>query len=370
MFKALNKKPIRNSIISAIILVMLAGVLLVMSDFGIFTVLRGAQPIGNYSLDELQGKYVEMEVNFVWEPYCYVGDTEETATEIQYMVATQKLETMDDFETADYIGVAISKSKFDEMDALYKRGILAFNSTWDVADLGQTVTFRGVVDAMDSQETSFYRELLRETDMDTCSYAMLILRDGTTPAGNPAAVWLFTLGALALVAIAVVKLVKAFTGAYQKDIRAYCAATADPEGTQARLEEFYTGTAPLPGDIRADSEHVMFCEGNHARILNTNEVLWVYTSAVRHRTNGIPTGTTYSLIMADANGKRHSISMNNEADAMNATQGLFPLLTQAVFGYDAQREKMFKKDRAAFAAIAQAQHAPQPVEEAPAQPQA
>lgn len=368
MLKELNKKPLRNSIIWAVIFVAIAGFLLYSTGFGIFVILKGADPAESYSLDELEGKYVKLETNFIWEPFYYVGDTEASATEMGYMIATTKLENMEDFVDADYIAVAVKRGRFDEVEDLYDRGTLAFQGTGDAADLGNPLTFTGVVRQMDREELRFYNELLVDTGMDEgVSVATLILEDGSGPkTGNNAdlgTIYVMSAIALALIVVAVVKVIKGCTGAYQKNLRAFCAASGDPTGTMARLEDFYANTRPLPGGIRADEELILFITGNDACVMHTEDVAWVYTSAIQHRRNGIPTGTTYSLMLADKAGKRYTISQSTESDSKEALQGLFPLCRNAVFGYDAQREKMFKKDRAAFAQIAAQQHQPVPVEQ-------
>lgn len=371
MLKELNKKPRRNAIIWAVILVALAVFMLYSTDFSIFTVLKGPEPITNYAVEDLEGKYVKAEVNLVWQPLWYTGDSEETATESGYMVATELITDVNDVFTADIICVSVSKSKIQTMEDMWQRGNLVYEGTGDANDLGQSITLTGVVRRIASDERSFYSEAESyygpSSDWGLATHD-LVLVDGMGPGGKDnAATYVFSGIALVLVLFAIFKLVKAFTGGYQKDVRAYCAATGDSQQAMEHLENFWATTPALPGGIHANEELVMFMEGDNARVMPPQNIVWVYGSTITHRRNGIPTGRTYQLILADNVGKRHTVSMNSEDDSKQAQQALFPLLTGAVFGYDAERERMFKKDRAAFAQVAVQQHMPAPVDPAPAQ---
>lgn len=366
MIQKLKQQTLRRTLVQAVLYLVLAAVLLALTGFGIVDLLRGPRPLESYAPEELEGKYVEATINFLWEPYCYAGEDEDNATEIQYMAAATPLTDMEAFDTAEYIGVAFQKSEIDAAAALYKRGVLAFNSTWDAADLGKPMVVRGTVEQMNEDEQGFYEELLEETGMEDVAGLRLVLRSGKLPGGSRGVVIFLTAAALFLLVLAVVRLVKALTGAYQKDVTRYCAAAADPEAMQARLEELYQGTQPLPGGIYADRERVLFPEKLYTRVLDADRIAWVYMHATQKRVYGISAGTAYELVLTDTAGKRRQVAQRSEADASAALHALFDLLPHAVFGYDVLWEKLFKNDRAAFAALAARQHAaPQAAETVP-----
>ncbi len=368
MLKKLKNKSIRKSLLSGILLLALAAALLWSTDFGVLTLLKGPEKAESLSVQEMDGRYVEAEFNFIWEAFAYIGDSEEEAEEMLYMVALEPLADMNDFETARYIGIAVRGSAIQEAAALYARGSIAWE-TWDAAYLGSTMKVRGVAESLSGSELQFFNELLEESGMTGYDVTPLLLRDGTVPGGETSfSLWLLTLLAAVLAVSALVSMAKSFAGTYQKDLRAWCAASVDPQAAEAQLEEFYYGTQPLAGDLRINDRWVMFPEGQYTRLLTPEDVVWVYTSATRHRTNGIPTGTTYALVLADAAGKRHTLPMRREALAKETAEALFPLLPGAVFGYDEQREKLYRSDRAALTAIAEAQHAPAPATPETAEP--
>ncbi len=359
MIKALNKKPVRSSIGWGIVMVLVAVLIIAVFAGDLAAVSKGPAPVTNYNtVDELEGEYIEAEINFLWEPFCYVAEqdeTEEDAEEIMYMAAILPLDNMDNVLDVPYIAVSFKGGLIDDAEDLYKRGNLAFN-TWDAADLGASMTVKGMVELMDGEEQAFFNEMLIESEMTDYVDNVLILRTGTAPGGGSFTAYSMTAVAALLMIIAIFRIYKAFSGGYQKDIRAYCEASGNPEGTLSALEEFQATTLPLPGGIHANARWLLFTEGLNARVVDTSNVRWVYTSAVRHRTNGIPTGTTYSVVIRTADGKMYNVPVRREAEAKAVAGALFPVLPSAVFGYSDQLESLYKQNGAAFADIAANQH--------------
>ncbi|MDR0904840.1 MAG: hypothetical protein LBN00_01475 [Oscillospiraceae bacterium] len=81
-----------------------------------------------------------------------------------------------------------------------------------------------------------------------------------------------------------------------------------------------------------------------------SDLLWFYKSITQHRTNGIPTGKTFSVTLRFGDGKTFNVaSRKNLVDGMLLVVAReFP---QALQGYDAAWEKLFNKDRSAFDAV-------------------
>lgn len=368
MLKKLNAKALRSNLILSIALILIGAVILALSLPGIAGAAKGAEDAGTLHAPQMEGRYIEAEINFIWEPFAYVGDSEEDMEEVLYMVAIHPLESMDDFAAAEYIGLSVSGSLIKQTEALYERTNTAWES-WDAADLGESVVIRGVVEAMDSEEQDFFEDLLVESGMEEANALPLILRAGTVPGGQTGfGSVVMTLFGAALLVWAAVLLVRTFSGYYQKDIRSFCAAAADPAYAMAGLEEFYAAAEPLPGDIRIDAHRLLLIDNLHARLLDPAGVIWVYTDAIRRRVNGIPVGTAYVTVLVDATGRRYRVTMRSKAEAEAAVDALFPLLPGAVFGYSRDYERMLKTDLSALAPLAAQQHAPQPEAELPPVP--
>ena len=69
-----------NPIIMAIIVVTVIGligaVILALSLPGIAGAAKGAEDAGTLHAPQMEGRYIEAEINFIWEPFAYVGDSE------------------------------------------------------------------------------------------------------------------------------------------------------------------------------------------------------------------------------------------------------------------------------------------------------
>lgn len=359
MFKELNRKVLPTTLVLFIVLLALGLLMLFAAVPGLSA---EAEPAAGIDIADMEGRFIESEINFIWEPFAFMGDenaTEEDASEMWYMAAIHPIDTMDDYMTAQYIAIAFSGSAMQKASELYYRTNLAWE-TWNTNDLGASLPVRGVVEKMTGDELQFFNEMLAESGMEAAYTQPLVLHDGSVPGGESSfSMWFLAAAGLAFVVWAAVLLIRALNGHYQADLRRWCAASADPVTAEAQLEEFYASAEVLPGNIRVNDRWVLLMEGMYARLLPVEEILWVYTRQIRHRVYFIPVGTSYGLVFVGRDNKRHTVAIRKKEDAAAAIETLFPLLPDTVFGYDQRYEKLLQVDPAAFAQMAAAQHTPE-----------
>jgi hypothetical protein len=74
------------------------------------------------------------------------------------------------------------------------------------------------------------------------------------------------------------------------------------------------------------------------------DIVWFYQKVTTHRTNGIPTGKTYSTVLHDRSGKGFEFSANENQvnDIMNI---LYDKAPWAISGYSDDLQKMWQKQR-------------------------
>jgi hypothetical protein len=83
--------------------------------------------------------------------------------------------------------------------------------------------------------------------------------------------------------------------------------------------------------------------------LRLEDLVWFYQKVTTHRTNGIPTGKTYSTVLYDRAGR--SFEMNaKEAQVENVMTILYDKAPWAVTGYSDELQAMWKKQRASLVA--------------------
>ena len=80
-----------------------------------------------------------------------------------------------------------------------------------------------------------------------------------------------------------------------------------------------------------------------------SKILWAYQNTTTHRTNGIKTGVTYSvMIYVDGRKDAFNIGVPDETTAQNMLTRINDTLPWVVVGYSDDLKKTFSKDRAQF----------------------
>ena len=89
--------------------------------------------------------------------------------------------------------------------------------------------------------------------------------------------------------------------------------------------------------------------GADYRAIPHNKVMWAYQVTTTHRTNGIKTGTTYSVLYY-IDGYKNAITLGvaNEATALEILRRLNETCPWIVIGFSDELKKLFNKNRAEF----------------------
>ncbi|HVS73529.1 MAG TPA: DUF6709 family protein [Phycisphaerae bacterium] len=77
------------------------------------------------------------------------------------------------------------------------------------------------------------------------------------------------------------------------------------------------------------------------------DLAWAYQKSTKHRTNGIPTGTTYSMVMHDIRGKRFEFRLSQQ-QVQTVLKDLAERVPWVVVGYSQELNTRWMKDRGAF----------------------
>ena len=74
-----------------------------------------------------------------------------------------------------------------------------------------------------------------------------------------------------------------------------------------QLEAFYQSTEPV-NEVRV-GRWMMFESGGKTEVVDAKRVIWAYLRTVQHRTNGIPTGKKYSVVVRTLGRAQHDLSL-------------------------------------------------------------
>lgn len=315
--------------------------LLVNGGPGAIKFLLGGTDIYSIPVDELEGKYVSAELVYIMDSYAYTqkrssGRTKTTAREYIIPVGTK-----------EYMGVELPAKYLDQANDLMKATndfIINENSF-----SGESFVVKGTIKQMSSQSKKYFYEAVgyNELDAETQKIMLpLVLEEGQIGDKSVVEVWLYTIGGLIVTTLGAFFLIRACTGNYQKSIKKYCASQPDPDLALAKLEDFYQLAAPLNG-VRMDRNFIMLQDGATTKLLQASSLVWAYQQTTQHRTNGIPTGKSYSLQLYLDNGQLLAIGMK-EKQAQEVLAAFVEHYPTMFVGFSKERAAMYKKDLEGF----------------------
>ncbi|RHN01371.1 DUF6709 family protein [Dielma fastidiosa] len=341
MLKELKKVSLKKVLPLLLICFVVGLVLLGIGAPSAITVLSGGTDINRVPVNELEGKYVSAEITFIMNSYAYTerrssGKSKVTAKE--YIIPVGQ---------AEYMGIEVPAKFVDQADALLRATndyIINENEF-----TGESFTIHGTVKAMSSQSKKYYHEVVGYDEMTLETQKLmlpLVLEEGQVGDKSQTEVWMYTGGGLLLTALGLFFLIRVMSGSYQKSITQYCAAQLDADSALAKVEDFYQMADQVSG-IRMDRNFMMFQVGAKTWLLPASSVVWAYQQTTQHRTNGIPTGKSYSLMICQENGKQIALGMK-EKQAQEVLAAFIEHYPRMFIGYSQERANMYKKDRETF----------------------
>lgn len=335
MLEALKKKSLKNNLKKMLIAIVLAAGLLWGSDFGAFRAIGGPKDLFSLSADELQGKYVTADIYYIHGAYAYTESTNSsthrsTVTEKEYIISTEDA----------VFGMAVPSSMIREADNVLDDSDDYYYGK--ISELTECITVTGTLRKMDAETLEFFHDTVGYDGMsneDRAMFRPLVLKVnclGRTPEGLT---WLMTIVAAGSLLYALGILILTLAGGYQKSIKAYCKASESPETTMEQLDQFFHDTEPING-VRV-GKWILFESKGKDILLDTNDAVWAYMHTIQHRTNGVPTGKTFGVIVRTRDRKKYEIAMKSEAAAREVLDTIARDMPRTVLGYTAKLERFY-----------------------------
>ena len=378
MLESLKKKTLLGNLWCIIVLGIVTAALGVVFGPGIVKMLAGPayfEPLDDHEdILSLQGQYITMDVDTLIDYYAETVSSESGKRD--EVSAREYIMPINTPDATIYIGLEVPASKIDDAEAVVDDTARMLDDEdgsyeWD----GSYVTVRGTLKRMDDETKQLWEDYFIDAGFsyddigleDGCTFLPLVLTDDEIDGSDT-----FVLGFMGIVMLLVLALliwfvVRSLTGGFQKQIRRYIAATADPEGTEQALDRFYEDTMQ-EGKVRMSRSWLMYDKGGNSWVLAGDDVVWAYQYTVRHKAYGILTVNKELMVRVfGAKEKRacHDIYVRNEDEAQEILQQMARTYPDALIGYDQDIERKYHANPAAFhQAVITARHAPA----APAQP--
>ena len=339
----LRKKSMKTTLPLSIFLA-IAGI--VMIALSLPSITTGKQePIPWEEVDfegDIEGLYVSGTLNGIYDWYCE-NTTDGRITSKEYII---------DADDTYYMGMLVLKKDMDDAEDL-------MDVSWDYLDGYATeeeleemqYEITGIISPIPTDSLHFYNEYIdwvTEADPTARSlflpYYIEVNKAGAFTVGGA---WALAAVGVVFVAIAVLLIVLALNGFYQKSIKKYIAASASPNMTAERIERFFANTKETNG-MYYNNEFVCGQHGSSTVFGETSKIAWVYTHVTKHKSYFITISKTYELVICFVDGTRHFISMKNEAAADLHLHRLGELCPQAIFGYTDELNNLFNRSLASF----------------------
>lgn len=353
--KLLRRTSLRK-ILPLVILLIAAGVgILIFSQS--YRVLGSLAPkaLAELTPETAEGTFVEGDISWLYGYYAeeieYENNVRQGVSGRQYII---------DLDDHYYIGLFAHEKHLDEVSGLMDAcdrayGILSSDMTEEEmlaaleAITYPTIHVRGTVKAMEDETLRYYMQWAQgDPELEEVFLPYYIDMDRVGDEGI-FGTWLFFAVSLALVLGGVALLVYTLTGGYQKKLVKALEAMGDKGTMLGKLDLFYQSTEPaLKCQARIGGEFIMLQKGARTLLFRPWELAWAYQETTQHRTNGIPSGKSYAIILRMMDGTRYDVGMS-ASEAQSLLEKFHQSAPGVVLGYSKELEARYNSDRAAFA---------------------
>jgi len=348
MLEDLKKKSFKKSLILSIILIIGGISLSVYNVMGAFYSLTGFVQFEELEPDEIRNQMVNIDVNAVFD--CYLEEySENTSTHRRTTTYLYYITWTGDDNATDYryITIKVPASYDDRMDEIMEN---TNNST-----ASQPLSLTGRIKKLSKEDYDYFQEYF----VDLCGFSQEEFEGMTSPyyidvdmSLTSAFKYIYpvlVLAGIGLVVWGVLRIVKAKKGGFLKRfIYDYQSAGLTDNSIESDLATATSYTKH--GDTKLGRLCFYYSlNSTTPRAIPNNKIMWAYQNTTTHRTNGIKTGTTYSvMVFVDGYKTAHNISVPNEATAQDILKRMASTLPWVVVGYSEDLRKLFNKDRAQF----------------------
>lgn len=348
MFEELKKKTFKASLTLSILWILIGGGVGIGFASDAFYSVFGYADFEQLAPDEIKNQSVDFSItaNFgcYLEEYEYNEDTGRSKTTDLYYVIWTGDENATDFR---YMTVKIPPSFEKDMEAM------ADNTYNDM--YSDPIEISGKIKKLSDEEYEYFVDFFEES-----GWTAEEIEEGTLPyyidyynskaSMNGVHIFMFV-GGIALLVWGICRIIKGYKGGYMKKFeKDYTNAGYNESTIASDYNHAFSMTKKDTIKIgRLMTYHIL---GADIRGIPNNKIMWAYMNRVTHRTNGIKTGTSFSVeIAVDGQKNFSSISVPNEQTALSILDKFGEMFPWVVLGYSDQLKSLFHKDRAQFLSL-------------------
>ena len=350
MFETLRKKAIKSAVIGAIVLFAIGIALIAFMGKDAYYGIIGYKVFEELEPDEIKGQRVDVSLTLNFDYYLeeYKKNTKtghSTTTYYYYVILTGNEYS----EDVKYMTIKVPASYRSKMKDMTKNTYEGYYS--------DPLYFSGAVRKLNSEEYAYFKDYFTSgsdglTDEEFEAYTLPYYIQVTASKTSMTVMGIIvTLGGLFLIVFGAVLIIRAANGAQLKKFRETIAAAGY---TENMVESDFNSAQSFTkqGTIKVGRLFTYNTSSSTPVAIPNNKMLWAYQITTTHRTNGIKTGTTYSVnIFVDGYKGSFSISVPNEATAVAMLDKIANTFPWVVVGFTDQISNLFHKNRAQFLAL-------------------
>lgn len=350
MFETLRKKALKTTLVWSIILMIIGLGLIIFRAQATFYTVFGYAKFENLEPDKIKNQLVDVEMTL---NYGYFGEEYETKSNSTYrktthyycVIPTGDTYTIQNTNDWFFMGIKLPASYEKQLDQIGENTYSGYFSN--------PLSVSGKIRKLSDEEYRYFKKFFKDyfnftdTDMEDFTLPYYIDVINNKVVYNILSVLVFLAG-LVLIAVGIIRIVKAAKGETLKDLRK---TIAEAGCTEASAEADYNAaqTFTKDGNIRVGKIFTYYITGATPKAIPNSKIMWTYQTTTTHRTNGIKTGTSYSLMVyVDGVKNNITLSMPNEAVTREILRKMDETLPWVVVGYTDDLKRLFNKNRTEF----------------------
>ena len=349
LLKQLKKESIKNVLPVTIILTIVT-VVLFMINFAavpqLFSMFSGGTNLDDIPQTQLFDTIASSEISVVYD--CFAEYEDSDGKIYDYYIIPYG----EDWE--NYMAVRVKESKAAELDSIC-------DDTWEYlmgndVSLDRTVSVKGNVRSMDYDESRYFKEWFEdmefsEDEIDEYAVYYVLVDDRFADDISPLRLYLMCGIGILIFFIGIWVLIKACLGIYLKNIKKDFAQL----GTYAegQIVSDYENACVFGKGIRVGRIFTYNTASTSPRAYLNNNIAWLYQHRTKHYTNGLYTGSNYSIVFYPVNGdgktaESFDIKKKDKEKILEYYANNFPHI---VVGFSEELRDLYHRDRNTFLSL-------------------
>lgn len=341
MIKEMKKTIVRNALILVFALMILGIILIAVMFDGAMPMFGPKKNIYDASVKEINNTdYAKIEID-KYNLYGCFAEEYERRNGVKKTTAYYCILLVGDESDMGFMAVKVGAKYKDKLEKIEKEYTDLDNGI--DSDDRTVIKLNGKLSKMNGQLYDDYKNFILKYDeiisLNLCLEEAQVNKE----------VVFFVIGVVLILVSIIILIFVLATGGVGKVKKQFKDMT--PEELE-RLDSDYMSAACINKNLRIGRYYTFIMSTMNGAVRKNDEIVWAFMSKTTHRTNGVPTGTTYAVTVYDVNGKSYSIQAKNEQMCQEILQKYAQISDRIIIGYDDEYMRLMRTNFKQFLSIA------------------